>query len=192
MCKIIAITNRHLCWQTYETQIEAICQSGVDAIIVREKDLNEEQYNCLFQKVKKICDAYQVLCIAHSFPQKNCANLHMPLFLLRNMSKEQKQAFQQLGTSCHSVEDAKEAYALGCTYIVAGHIFPTECKKGIPAKGVDFLKEIQQSVPITVYAIGGINETTIRNLQNPHVCIMSGFMQCRDVKTYMKKLRNEE
>ena len=53
MCKIIAITNRHLCWQAYETQIETLCQNGVDAIIVREKDLNEEQYNKLFQKVKK-------------------------------------------------------------------------------------------------------------------------------------------
>ena len=32
------------------------------------------------------------------------------------------------------LEEAKEAQDLGCTYITAGHIFLTDCKKGLPGR----------------------------------------------------------
>lgn len=37
--------------------------------------------------------------------------------------------FKTIGTSVHSVEEAIEAQKLGATYISAGHIFATDCKK---------------------------------------------------------------
>ena len=39
----------------------------------------------------------------------------------------------------------------------AGHIFATDCKKGLPPRGLDFLKNVCDAVEIPVYAIGGIN-----------------------------------
>ena len=54
------------------------------------------------------------------------------------------------------MEDALLAESLGCNYIVAGHIFDTDCKKGLPGRGVDFLKDVINSVSIPVFAIGGI------------------------------------
>ena len=59
-------------------------------------------------------------CILHSFPETAEAlgerAIHLPLPLLRALPPERRGAFQVLGTSCHSVEDAREAEKLGCTY----------------------------------------------------------------------------
>ena len=41
--------------------------------------------------------------------------------------------------------------------MTAGHIFATDCKKGLPPRGLDFLKNVCDAVGIPVYAIGGIN-----------------------------------
>ena len=68
-----------------------------------------------------------------------------------------QQFFKVIGTSVHSVEDAIKAEQLGATYMTAGHIFATDCKKGLPPRGLDFLKNVCDTVQIPVYAIGGIN-----------------------------------
>lgn len=39
---------------------------------------------------------------------------------------------KRIGTSIHSVEDAVFAESHGADYITAGHIFTTDCKKGLP------------------------------------------------------------
>ena len=104
------------------------------------------------------------------------------------MTDEQRSRLKVLGASCHSLEEALEAERLGCTYIIAGHIFATDCKKGLPGRGLDFLKSICENVSIPVYAIGGIDSSNIEAVRNAGAkgaCVMSGFMQCEDVETYL-------
>ncbi len=97
--------------------------------------------------------------------------------------------FRILGASCHSVEDALEAQSLGCTYITAGHIFATDCKRGAPPRGLSFLREVCESVSIPVYAIGGINGENYPSVLEAGAagaCIMSGLMCCGDAEEYMR------
>ena len=68
---------------------------------------------------------------------------------------------------------------LGASYVTGGHIFATDCKKGVPPRGLDFLKAVCSSVNIPVYAIGGINGDNINSVLNAGAsgaCIMSGLM----------------
>ena len=116
----------------------------------------------------------------------------MPLHCLSLLSSAERASFKVLGASCHSVEDAKEAEKLGCTYITAGHIFDTDCKKGLPGRGLAFLKEVCESVSIPVYAIGGISAdkvALIRESGAKGVCVMSGAMTCEDVQKYLGEFR---
>ena len=64
--------------------------------------------------------------------------------------------FKKLSVSCHSLTDVEEAVSGGATQIVLGNIFETDCKKGLPGKGLDFLEEIVQASPVPVFGIGGI------------------------------------
>ena len=90
--------------------------------------------------------------------------------------------FSAIGASVHSVDEAQRAQVLGATYLTAGHIFTTDCKKGLPPRGLQFLQEVCQSVSIPVYAIGGITLDpqkieTVLSCGASRVCIMSGMMQ---------------
>lgn len=196
MSDIIVITNRSLCREDFPARIEKIALAHPTAIVLREKDLNEKEYKSLAAQVLEICNKHGARCILHSFPEAaaelNCSALHMPLQRLRLLSSEERSSFKVLGASCHSVEDAKEAERLGCTYITAGHIFDTDCKKGLPGRGLKFLKEVCESVSIPVYAIGGISAdkvAIIRESGAKGVCVMSGAMTCEDVQKYLGEFR---
>ncbi len=160
-------------------------------IILREKDLCESEYRELAGRVLEICRRHRTRCILHSFTaaaaELKCDALHLPFPLLRALADQTKAAFQTLGASCHSVEEAAEAEALGCTYITAGHIFDTECKSGLPGRGIDFLRRICGSVSIPVYAIGGIDAGRIAAVRSAGAaggCVMSGAMVCENVREY--------
>lgn len=193
MSELICVTSCTLCQRDFLEQIRCIAAASPSAILLREKDLPEEAYRALARQVMELCQTYHVPCILHTFVttavQLRADALHLPLSLLRQMSEAQKAAFSHLGASCHSVKDALEAEALGCTYITAGHIFTTDCKKGLPPRGLPFLQDVCQSVHIPVYAIGGINEENYRSAIRAGaagVCIMSGVMKSEDPAAYVK------
>lgn len=189
MSDIICITNRKLCEENFLKRIETIARERPRAIILREKDLSEEEYEKLAKEVIQVCRDYDVQCILHSFAKTaiklNETAIHMPLPLLREMTTQEKAHFRIIGASCHSVKEAREAQSFGCTYITAGHIFLTDCKKGLPGRGLSFLKETCNSVQIPVYAIGGIDTSNIESVRQAGAagaCVMSGLMACRNVK----------
>ena len=198
MCDIICVTNRHLCKNDFLQQIEKIAKAYPKGIILREKDLSDTEYEALARKVMAICGEYDVPCILHRFVyvaiKLNVDRIHLPVPVLMDMTQEQKGHFSVIGASCHSVEQAQLAEKLGCTYITIGHIFPTDCKKGLAPRGTDFLKDICKSVSIPVYAIGGINSDNFSLVMNAGAnggCIMSGLMKASNPKDYLDRFDKE-
>ena len=105
--------------------------------------------------------------------------IHLPLAVLENNPALRREAVL-LGVSVHSPEEAKRAEALGADYATAGHVFATDCKRGIPGRGLDFLKATAAAVRIPVYAIGGIsarNVAAVRGAGAAGACVMSGMMR---------------
>ncbi len=192
MSDIICVTNRTLCEEDFLTRLAKTAAAGPAAIILREKDLSEAQYRELAAQALFICSEHGVPCILHSFTNVAIAleagAIHLPLHLLREMTAAQKKHFHTIGASCHSTQDAVEAQQLGCTYITAGHIFTTGCKKGLPGRGPEFLKDVCENVSIPVYAIGGIskdNIAAVRSAGAKGACIMSGLMRCKDTTEFL-------
>ena len=199
MYKILAITNRHLCNNDFLTQIQDICTLNEKntviksvSIVLREKDLSENEYKDLAAKVIKICKKNNTECILHTYykvaKELNLKKIHLPLHVLKsnmNICKE----FNEVGVSIHSVSEAIEAVNLGATYITAGHIFATDCKKDIPPRGLSFLSSVCSSVNIPVYAIGGISSTNAQKAIKAGadgICIMSGLMTCKNFRVLFK------
>ena len=94
--------------------------------------------------------------------------------------REKYPHIKRIGTSIHSVDDAVFAESHGADYITAGHIFTTDCKKGLPGRGIDWLKSICNAVSIPVYAIGGISDANVSMLSDCNIsgyCMMSASMK---------------
>lgn len=199
--RVIAVTNRSLCTGDFLTQIEKTAALGVRAVILREKDLTPEEYYKLAVSVMEICQDYQVKCILHKFvdiaEELNCPGIHLPLVDLLNLQGISRSdspeviaekcrktdifsGFEEIGASVHSTEDALAAERAGCTYMTAGHIFATDCKKNLPPRGIDFLKNICNTVSVPVFGIGGIHPDNMYlalEAGASGVCMMSEFMR---------------
>lgn len=196
--KILAVTNSNLTAEDFLLRIKRIAESNVDGVILREKKLTEREYGDMASEVLKICMDRGTHCILHSHfrvaEEYNCRRIHLPLLLLRDMNKTEvyKEYFHTIGVSTHSVEEALEAEELGATYITAGHIFATDCKKVLKPRGLDYLSQVVKAVNIPVYAIGGIDESNVHLVKKTGAagaCIMSGIMTCQSPKEYVEKMK---
>ena len=219
MYDVLAITNHNLCKNDFLEQIKKICilnseikklnssknfniniksqnynlnNMGSISIVLREKDLSEKEYETLAIKVIKICKEYDTDCIIHTYyniaKKLGLKKVHLSLKTLKD-NPELISEFHTIGVSIHSIEDAFEAQSLGASYITAGHIFDTDCKKGIPGRGLVFLSNIINSVNIPVFAIGGICSSNIKcvlEIGSSGVCIMSGLMTINNPQNFFR------
>lgn len=185
MFNIVCVTHRKLCDNFFE-RVGELYKNNIP-VILREKDLSESEYEELAKKVIEICPNV----ILHSYiniaEKLGVKRIHLPLHL---MNENVSEKFETVGVSVHSADEAILAEKMGATYVTAGHIFVTDCKKGLEPRGTDFLKKAVSSVNIPVYGIGGISPDNIGKIQSTGAkggCIMSGFMKCDDVKKYLDK-----
>lgn len=188
---VIAVTNRRLSQRPFLEQIKRVCQLRPEAVILREKDLSETEYAKLAEEVYNITTSYDVRLIIHTYinvaKELGINTVHMSLHNMREYRKEFIDNVNKInniktGCSIHSVEEAVEARNMGASYITAGHVYATDCKKGLAPRGLDFLKNVCDSVDIPVYAIGGINiddgrRKEVKKYGATGSCIMSGMMK---------------
>ena len=182
--KLLIISNRKLCKnENLEKQLEKIFidyeektkfkEFQIEGVILREKDLLEIDYLKLLKNVEKVVEK-----------NKNVVGLHLSFETFLNLDENKienlRQIYGKIGVSVHTLEEAKKSQDLGANYIIVGHIFNTDCKKGLKPKGLDFLKEIAKEIKIEVFAIGGIdfnNYSEVIKTGVTGVCMMSGLMK---------------
>lgn len=183
--KLVCVTNRHLVKGDFLIQIQNILKSRFKPgmLVLREKDLKEDEYMELAEKVIKICQGSGTKCVLHYFTnvalKLGADGLHLPYNKFMDMGCAEKKQIKIKGVSVHSVSEALSAQEAGASYIMAGHIYKTACKEGLEPRGTAFLKEICTTVNIPVYAIGGININNARECIEAGaagVCLMSGYM----------------
>ncbi len=186
--KIIGVTNRLLCKNDFFEQIEYICKQNLYALVLREKDLDDKTYEEFAVKCNDICTKNNVLFfintkinIAQKLKIKN-VQVSFEDFIT---NKETLNSFDTVAVSVHSLSEALTVQKFveetsQNIFLIAGHIFETDCKKGLQPRGIEFLKEICANVEIPVFAIGGINQNTIKQLKGINiegVCLMSELMK---------------
>lgn len=191
MFKIICVTDRKSCKEDFLTRIEKIASVKPDRIIFRDKNSGDEGYTKFAFKVLDISDKYDVPCSMYFHPEI-FSNIHMTMPMLQHFPLSDMNFRHFVGASVHSVDEAVEAEQQGVDYVTAGHIFATSCKPDLAPRGLEFLREVCESVKIPVYAIGGINSSNINQIVQAGAdgaCIMSGFMTCENPAEYIETLR---
>lgn len=180
--KLIGITNRKLCKCDFLHQLTEMAAGGVDGILLREKDLSAAAYETLVHQCLPICQAYHIPLILNTFWKTALAfqiPIQLPVPLLAQLPQEIL-AQLSFGVSVHHVKEAVLAERIGAQWLIAGHIYTTSCKEGVPPRGLAFLSEVCHAVSIPVFAIGGIQKSYLPELQQAGAtgcCIMSQWMQ---------------
>ena len=199
--KLNIITNRKLCEnENLERQIEKIFSAykkkiflenfEIVALTLREKDLYKNEYLKLVEKIYPICKKYGIDLILHQNYDLNLdkkykiEGIHLSYDNFKSLNKNIREGlikkYKRIGISIHSIDEAKEVENLGATYVVAGHIFETDCKQDLEPRGLNFIKELSSILTIPIFAIGGINEENSNLVLNSGtfgVCMMSSLMK---------------
>ena len=199
--KLNIISNRKLCEnENLEKQIEKIFSAyerkiilknfDIVALTLREKDLNKNEYLKLIEKVYPICQKYKINLILHQNYDLNLDDkykidgIHLSYSIFKSLNQNIKaeliKKYKRIGVSIHSLEEAKDVESLGASYVIAGHIFETDCKKGLEPRGLKFVKDLSSTLTIPIFTIGGIDEKNSLSVINSGafgVCMMSSIMK---------------
>ena len=178
---MIAITNRLLCRRPLHEQVSLIAKAGAEMVILREKDLPDDEFRELAILCREACGdvPFSINSKVDVAREIGVSRVHLPMPVLRGTDVSD---FELVGASVHSVEEAVEAEKLGADYLIAGHVFTTACKQSDP-RGVLFLRSVCEAVHIPVYGIGGIdagNVGMVRDAGAKGACAMSGVMMTDD------------
>lgn len=178
---VIAVTNRKLCTDNFVLRVREILSAEPFEVILREKDLSDDEYCDLAKEIIEENNEYKKI-LALNRPEialeLGIENVHLTMQQL--MEHGRPSFIKRVGVSVHSAEEAETAQKLGADYLIAGHIYATDCKKGVPPRGIEFFRGVCESVDIPVFAIGGISENNFNEpLENggTGVCLMSEFMK---------------
>ena len=181
---VIAVTNRKLCTDNFVLRVREILSAEPFEVILREKDLSDDKYCQLVKEIVADTNGYNKV-LALNCPEialeMGIENVHLTMQQL--MEHGRPSFIKRAGVSVHSAEEAETAQKLGADYLIAGHIYATDCKKGVPPRGIEFFRGVCESVDIPVFAIGGISENNFNEpLENggTGVCLMSEFMKCEN------------
>ena len=199
--KLNIISNRKLCEnENLEKQIEKIFSDykrkiilenfEIVALTLREKDLDKNEYLKLIEEIYPICQKYKINLILHQNydlnldDKYNIEGIHLSYSIFKSLNQNIKaeliKKYKRIGVSIHSLDEAKEVESLGASYVVAGHIFETDCKKGLEPRGLKFIKDLSSALSIPIFAIGGIDEKNSLSVINSgafSVCMMSTLMK---------------
>ena len=199
--KLNIISNRKLCEnENLEKQIKKIFSAyekkiilknfDIVALTLREKDLNKNEYLKLIEKIYPICQKYKINLILHQNYNLNLDDkykidgIHLSYNIFKSLNQNIKaeliKKYKRIGVSIHSLEEAKDVESLGASYVIAGHIFETDCKKGLEPRGLKFIEDLSSALSIPIFAIGGIDEKNSLSVINSgafSICMMSTLMK---------------
>jgi thiazole tautomerase (transcriptional regulator TenI) len=149
---MIAVTNRQRLHMPMTEWAKCILDGGVDLIQLREKDLSEAELRPIAMELLAVLDSprrLQINGLPELAKELDCG-LHVPEAMAA--IDEPPHPFSR---SVHSAQSI--ATSMNPDFLIAGHLFSTPSKAGLPARGLSWLQSVVQRAPVPVVAIGGID-----------------------------------
>ncbi|AHA09299.1 MULTISPECIES: thiazole tautomerase TenI [Bacillus] len=192
------ISNGHMPFEEL-VNVAMQIESEIDYLHIREREKSTKE---LYKGVESL--------LKKGFPaSKLVINDRIDIAILLNIPRVQlgyrsadvrlvkeKFSYLHVGYSVHSLEEAIVAFKNGADSLVYGHVFPTDCKKGVPARGLEEISDIASCLSIPITAIGGITpENTVDVLTNgvSGIAVMSGIVSSSNpyskAKSYKESIR---
>ena len=200
--RLYAITDRDLCApRTLYDTIHDLLDVGVSAIQLREKDLNDVEYIKLADPLCRLCHTYSAQLFINSRIEIAMSigadGIHLPgdSASVEKVMEETNRRFI-IGSSVHTLAEAKQRETEGADFITYSPIYPTLSKPDYgPAVGVEGLRKVTEEVNIPVFALGGITPERVSECLDAGaygVAVMSGVMSpekgVQQAKMYLQRL----
>lgn len=195
---LYAVTDRH--WTGEKAllqQTEEAIKGGATFVQIREKNLDEQEFEEEAIQLKKLCAEYKIPFVVNDnvllAKKIDADGVHigqedMKLQEARKILGEQK----IIGVSAQTVKEAILAENQGADYLGVGAVFQTGSKDDAIEVPLETLKEICKAVKVPVVAIGGITKDNVSKLKNSGICgisVISAIFAQKDIIAATKDLK---
>ena len=196
--RLYVVTDRSwLGEQTLCEQVEEALRGGATMVQIREKELDEADFEDEAREIQKLCRKYQVPLIINDnvalAKRVDADGVHigqsdMGMKNARELLGEDK----IIGVTAKTIAQAKAAEAAGADYLGSGAVFGSSTKLDAKPMEHALFQEICESVAIPVVAIGGITADNVMQLKGrgmAGVAVVSGIFACKDIEAGTRRLR---
>ena len=142
-------------------QVERALAAGVDFVQLRRRSRPTREVEALARRLVGLSPRARERILVNGrldvALSSGAAGVHLPADGLPVAAVKQvvPEGFV-VSRSTHTREAVERAFGEGASFVVFGPIFPTASKPGHPGVGLEALEEVVRSVPIPVYALGGV------------------------------------
>lgn len=173
---LYAVTDRM--WlnegETLISVAEEVLKNGATFLQIREKDLNEDDFEAEAEALHALCTKYRIPFVVNDSVEIalrcNADGVHVGQSDIKGRDIRALIGPDAiLGISAGTVQEAEAAEAAGADYIGVGAVFTTGTKKDARSLTMEQLRAIRNAVSIPIVAIGGINSGNIMRLSGSGV-----------------------
>jgi len=165
--KLYLITDRKQTKLPLPEAVRLALQGGVPAVQLREKDLPVRELLALAQELRIITREFGAklfvndhvdVAVAVGADGVHLGHQSMPVDAARRIVG----SGMLIGSSTHSVQEAKDAEAQGADFITYGPIYetPSKAQYGKPV-GKSSIREVKYPINIPLFALGGIKSANV-------------------------------
>lgn len=196
---LYAVTDRR--WTTENEsllrQTEKALEGGATFVQIREKNLDENDFEIEARELKSLCKKFNVPFVVNDnvllAKKIDADGVHVGQDDMNaEKAREILGAEKIIGVSAQTVEEAVLAEKQGADYLGVGAVFPTGSKDDAVEVPFETLKAICGAVKIPVVAIGGISEKNVHLLKNSGICgisVISAIFGQKDIKSAAENLK---
>ena len=170
---ILLISDRRRAKRPLPEELAAAAAGGCRWMMLREKDLPEQDLAALLSEVQAALAGYEVCLTVNSalglVSRRGLSGLHLPATGAVREARRLLGSASLIGQSCHSLEAVLRAAEEGANYATISPVFPSISKDDSrQSLGVEILRKATIASPIPLLALGGVSQ------ENIGVCRRSG------------------
>lgn len=167
--------------------VDAALSGGVDAVLVREKQMDSARLLAFASTLRDLTDSYQAKLIIHT--QADVAKavgadgLHLASSDLAEVPTVRdwlESPGMTISTSCHNEIELGFSQRFGADYAFLSPVLATQSHPGKPHLGIEKFREMAARAALPVIALGGINADNRDQLKGFPVAVVGTILDADD------------
>jgi thiamine-phosphate pyrophosphorylase len=167
--RLYVLITESLCKKPWLEVAADVIEGGADCIQLREKELEGAEFLRRARAMVALCRGRGVLSIINDRPDiamlSGADGVHvgqgdLPCREVRRLVGPD----MIVGVSTHEIDQAKRAMEEGADYIGVGPVFSSSTKPRDFLPGLEYARQVVQSIPLAAVAIAGITEQNLESL----------------------------
>ncbi len=182
--------------EAFFVKTEAALRGGVDAVLVREKQMDSARLLAFCARLRDITRAHNARLLVHT--QADVARaveadgVHVAASGICEIPATRRwlnTSEMSLSASCHDADELNAAAAVGADFALLSPVFPTTSHPGAAHLGIKNFRKLVAVSPMPVVALGGITPENRAKLTDSSVAAISAILDAEDPQLAARRLQ---